>query len=59
MEGIFIFQTFGHHFTAIEGSRNNIKGLDRSRHDIPKPCGGLALAAASVSSIIYLVQWAT
>jgi hypothetical protein len=51
-QGMFVVQTFGTHFTAINGARKI--GLDKSSQPTAQPIGGLALSCAAVCHYIIL-----
>ena len=53
LRGPLVLQTFGAHWTAVAGARK-IDGIDDPNLPMGKPIGGLSLAAAAVSTVIYI-----
>ena len=53
LRGPLVLQTFGAHWTAVAGARK-IDGINDPNLPMGKPIGGLGLAAAAVSTVIYI-----
>ncbi|KAG2110398.1 uncharacterized protein F5147DRAFT_652007 [Suillus discolor] len=56
-QGAFVVQTFGAHFTAINGARK-IHGLEKPGENL-NPVGGLALSCAAVERALTLIATRT
>ncbi|KAG2110497.1 hypothetical protein DEU56DRAFT_920176 [Suillus clintonianus] len=57
-QGAFVVQTFGAHFTAINGARKIHGLLDKPEEDL-NPAGGLALSCAAVERALTLIATRT